>query len=146
MRLLAEISVRRALPGELTTLVECDSDAQLHASRRVELEGWLLAGAVLVAESQARALGFAVLEHTFFGQGFVPLLAVAASARRQGVATRLLAAAESACQTSKLFTSTNESNTAAQALLARAGFVRSGTIENLDAEDREFVYFKPVRL
>ncbi len=55
---------------------------------------------------------------------------------------RLLAAAEDACRTEKLFTSTNASNGAAQRLFASAGFVRSGQIEHLDEGDPELVYVK----
>ena len=41
----------------------------------------------------------------------------------------------------KLFTSTNQSNTPMQALLALLGYVRSGVIDNLDPGDPELVYF-----
>ncbi|WZB72100.1 hypothetical protein WJ968_11125 [Achromobacter xylosoxidans] len=50
-----------------------------------------------------------------------------------------------ACDTAKLFTSTNQSNVAARRLMAKAGFVPSGMIENLDEGDPELVYVKFVR-
>ena len=46
------------------------------------------------------------------------------------------------CQTEKLFTSTNQSNGAAQRLFTSAGFVHSGRIEHLDEGDPELVYVK----
>ena len=63
----------------------------------------------------------------------------------RGVALRLLQAAVTACDTAKLFTSTNQSNVAARRLMAKAGFVPSGMIENLDEGDPELVYVKFVR-
>jgi len=138
------VEIRRALPADVPALVACDAHAQAHIARQEALQAWALAGAILLAESGARVRGFVVLEHGLFGHGFIPLLGVAPDARRQGLALRLLGAAEAACRTAKLFTSSNASNAAARALFERAGFVRSGTIENLDAGDPELVYFKAV--
>ena len=45
--------------------------------------------------------------------------------------------------TTKLFVSTNESNTPMRALLAKHGYVPSGFIENLDEGDLELFFFKP---
>ena len=65
--------------------------------------------------------------------------------RRRGVASALIRAVEAASPTPKLFTSTNRSNTAMQAVCASLGFVPSGVIDNLDDGDPELVYFKRVR-
>lgn len=62
--------------------------------------------------------------------------------QQRGAGLRLLAAAGAACQTPRLFTSTNPSNLAAQKLMLKAGFVRSGQIDNLDEHDPELVYVK----
>lgn len=43
-------------------------------------------------------------------------------------------------KTQKIFTSTNQSNTATQQLLIKAGFIPSGYIENLDDNDPELIY------
>jgi ribosomal protein S18 acetylase RimI-like enzyme len=140
----ADEVVRRAGESELTALIECDPFAQADESRRNALNTWLLQGVVLVAQVQGEVVGLLVLEHGLFGHGFIPLICVKPSARRRRHALRLIRAAEAECRTPRLFTSANASNTQAQALLARAGFARSGTIENLDAGDPELVYFKPV--
>lgn len=136
--------VRAAKPNELEALIEVDTYAQSHSSRVAELERALGTQACLLAELQGKPVGYVVVEHSFFGQGFVPLVCVARSHQRLGIGTTLLSAAEEACRTPKLFTSTNASNQAAQRLFLRAGFVRSGVIENLDAGDPELVYFKAV--
>ena len=56
----------------------------------------------------------------------------------------MLRAIERRCRTPKLFISTNESNAAMRALLAKVGFRPSGVIENLDVGDRELVFFKAI--
>lgn len=96
----------------------------------------------LVAQLGEAIVGFVVLNYSFFGFGFIPLIVVAPPHRRRGIAMRLLSEAELRCSSYKLFTSTNASNEAAQALFVRAGFVRSGAIENLDKDDPEVVFFK----
>ncbi|MGH9724672.1 MAG: GNAT family N-acetyltransferase, partial [Candidatus Acidiferrales bacterium] len=87
----------------------------------------------------------AIAFHTrFFQCAFGSLLVVAAHARRQGVASTLLEAVESQIGGKKLFASTNQSNTTAQALFQRVGFIRSGVIENLDPGDPELIFHKRV--
>jgi ribosomal protein S18 acetylase RimI-like enzyme len=75
-------------------------------------------------------------------QGSIALLMVHPEYHRQGVATALVKECESNCPANKLFTSTNESNTAMRLLLAKLGYARSGQIENLDEGDPELIFVK----
>ena len=99
-------------------------------------------GECIVAAQGDEVLGFAILNYTFFDQGFVPTLVVGAGSRRRGVATALLAELERRCAKPKLYVSTNESNLPAQCLFEKCGFAPSGRIENLDLDDAELLYFK----
>lgn len=136
---------RLAVNADMPTLIECDLYAQAHPERQAWLECATSKGCVITASVDDAMVGFAVLEYTFFSNGFIPLVAVAPIARRSHHGLGLIAAAEQRCKTSKLFISTNRSNQAAQALFLRAGFVPSGQVENLDAPgDLELVYFKAV--
>jgi ribosomal protein S18 acetylase RimI-like enzyme len=139
---VAAHTVQLALVDDLPGIVACDECAPSDPSRFRLLEGWVKRGECFVARRAGSLEGFVVLEHGFFGQGFIPLVCVKRSRRRQGLGLRLLAAAERECHTAKLFTSTNASNVAARSLFERAGFVPSGTIENLDTDDPELLYFK----
>jgi ribosomal protein S18 acetylase RimI-like enzyme len=103
------------------------------------------AGDCWVARVEGGVAGYAVLDRSFFNQGFLSSLGVLPVFRRQGVASTLVRHAESICPAEKLFTSTNRSNVAAQKLFETLGFVRSGWIDNLDEGDPEIVYFKRVR-
>jgi ribosomal protein S18 acetylase RimI-like enzyme len=89
-----------------------------------------------------KAIGYAVLEYSFFENGFISMLYVQQEYRRRGVGEELMHYLEGLCRTPKLFTSTNLSNTAMQSLLAKLGYVLSGVIENLDESDPELIYFK----
>lgn len=142
MPVASDIRGRTATKADLPALVECDAYAQSNEPRRLALGRWCAQGNILLAETKGQVLGFVVLEHSFFGHGFIPLLCVQALARRAGVARFLLAEAEHYCQTNKLFTSANASNEPAHALFDRTGFARSGTIENLEAGDPELVFYK----
>jgi len=134
--------IRPAVDSDFPSLLACDPYAQAHAERQAFLRETTAAGAVLLAERDGGLKGVFVLESGFFGHGFISLVAVAGAARRSGVALALLAAARQRCTTAKLFTSTNASNLAAQALFAQAGFVPSGRVDNLDPGDPELIFFK----
>ena len=138
---VASISVRKAEPPDYLALIGIDQYASSHFDRRASINEALAKGECFTAESDGELRGYVVLNYTFFGFGFIPLIVVAQSHRRRGIGMRLLCEARAQCTSRKLFTSANASNVAAQSLFRRAGFVRSGVIENLDAEDAEIVYF-----
>ena len=70
------------------------------------------------------------------------MLMVDPTYRRMGIGVALMQHLESECKTPKIFTSTNLSNLAMQALLAKLGYERSGIIHNLDPNDPELVYME----
>ena len=138
--------VRTATTGDLLGLVKSDPYAREHPERCGLLAASIDRGECHAAFVGEHAVGYIVFNYSFFGRGFVPLVVVAPSMRRQGVAQLLFAAVMAQCQSESLFTSTNSSNIEAQRLLERLGFKRSGHIENLDDGDTELVYFKPCAL
>jgi len=134
--------MRLAQSADLDAVIAIDPIAERESSRRSFLESSIRRGECWLAVSSGTAVGFVILQYTFYGNGFVPLLVVQASARRRGVGRRLLEHAALICTTPKLFTSTNESNTAMRSLLQRVGFEPSGVIHNLDPGDAELVYVR----
>lgn len=144
MLIVAPVTVRTGEAADHSALIGVDTYASAHPSRAESLREALSRGECLVAEAEGVAIGYAVLNYTFFGFGFVPLIVVAPSRRRLGVGSALLRKARAQCTSRKLFTSANASNEAAQSLFRAAGFTRSGVIENLDADDPELVYFMEV--
>jgi len=136
--------IREGRPSDHAQLLKIDELARSQPERSGRLLDMLREGECLVAEVDGEVRGFVMLNYTFFGFGFIPLIVVGEGNRRAGTGLRLLATAEARCASRKLFTSTNTSNVAAHGLLAQAGFQRSGVIENLDDGDPEIVYFKPV--
>jgi GNAT superfamily N-acetyltransferase len=96
----------------------------------------------VVAFSDDAAVGYAVCDHGFYGRGWIQLLLVAAEHRRRGIGDALLAACEERCRMPAIFVSTNASNAPMRALLARRGYVESGTVEGLDDGDPEVFYRK----
>ena len=136
------IITRAALPGDVDAMLACDAYAQAHASRGDAVRAAVGQGHCQVAVHAGQVAGYVLTRDDFFDYGFVSLVVVSPAHLRRGVGVRLLAAAEAACTTAKLFTSTNQSNLAAQQLFASAGFVRSGQIDHLDEGDPELVYMK----
>ena len=137
-----EIVTRVAGHGDVAAMLACDAYAQTHPERGEAVRAAVGHGRCQVAIRAGRVAGYVLTHGDFFGHDFVSLVVVAPAHQHCGVGLRLLAAAEAACQTGKLFTSTNRSNGAAQRLFARAGFVRSGRIDHLDEGDPELVYVR----
>ncbi len=136
------IEVRPGVEDDVQALCELDHLAREEGQRRSTIQRAVAGGCCLVAEQGGRVVGYGILEYTFYGQGFVALLYVHPSHRRQGVGTALMRHLEATCRTPKLFTSTNLSNLPMQALLARLGYILSGVIHHLDEGDPELVYVK----
>jgi ribosomal protein S18 acetylase RimI-like enzyme len=136
------MQIRPAARDDLDEMVAADGGARGDPGRREFLRSAIADGNALVAVVSDTLAGYAVLDHSFYGNAFLALLVVRADSRRRGFGTALLRAAEARARTPKLFTSTNASNRPMQALLEAAGYERSGVIENLDPGDPELVYVR----
>ncbi len=139
------ISIRTATASDVDELIALDSIGPEDAGRQAHIRAWVVAENAVVAELEGDVVGYAVLEYTFFGQGFVTMLQVGEAHRRKGVARQLLEYAEDVCRTGKLFTSTNESNGPMRSLMDATGYEPSGVVYNLDEGDPEMFFFKQVR-
>ena len=135
------LSIRLAVNSDADELCALDDIAQHSADRLAFIRRSVAAATCFVAQAESIA-GYAVLEYSFYEQGFVSMLVVHADWRRRGVGTALMTYIESICRTDKLFTSTNLSNLPMQSLLARLGYRLSGVIQGLDEGDPELVYLK----
>ena len=133
--------IRSATPADRDKIMAFDHVARKEPARVQFIERGLRSATCLVAERHGEIIAYAVLEYTFYDNGFVSMLYVADGERRQGVGRALMKALASRCKTRKLFTSTNRSNKPMQQLLDRLGYMASGVIHNLDPGDPELVYF-----
>ena len=139
------LEIRKASETDLEAIQALDRLTLGSDKRKTFLKEAVREGECLVACAGTDIAGFIITGRSFYGQWFIELLIVHPDYRRQGIATGLLQRIESACTGEKLFTSTNRSNTVAQAVYEKNGFVKSGFIHNLDEGDPEIVYFKRVR-
>lgn len=133
--------IRLAVETDVDAICSLDAIAQREDRRRIFISRSVAAGNCFAAVEE-KIVGYAVLEHTFYDNGFVSMLYVHPDWRRRGVGATLMKHLESICQTAKIFTSTNLSNLPMQTLLAKLGYTLSGVIHNLDDNDPEVVYVK----
>jgi ribosomal protein S18 acetylase RimI-like enzyme len=141
----ATCTIRLGLPSDFQALRFVDPLIRADRDREQLVRSSLDRGECFVAVDDDEINGYLILNYSLFGHAVIPLLVVAIADRRRGLATALLEEAEVQCVRSKLFVSCNRSNTPAQFLFERCGFVPSGHIENLDDEGEELVYFKALQ-
>jgi len=134
-----------AMLSDVPGIYAVDRMAAEDGSRGQQIRDWVAADQGIVAVVDDLVAGYAALEYTFFGCGFIAMVMVKEGSRRSGVATALITRLEQICKTEKLFTSTNESNRSMQALLKSMSYEASGTVYNLDDGDPELFYFKNLR-
>jgi ribosomal protein S18 acetylase RimI-like enzyme len=139
-----EALTRRATSHDERAVLTVDAKASAgDRERREVLRNAIRAGQCIVYERDAQVLGVLVVKpRHFYGRDFIDLLFVSADARRQGIGRALIRTAVESATTPRVFTSTNKSNTAMQALLRSEGWSPSGELEGLDEGDPELVYYR----
>jgi ribosomal protein S18 acetylase RimI-like enzyme len=135
-------SIRLAVSADIHSILRFDQVAQREERRRAFIAHSVDAGTCWVIVDAQQVAGYAVLNYSFFEQGFISVLYIHPDYRRQGAGLRLMQHLETICQTEKLFTSINLSNLPMQSLLARLSYLLSGVIHHLDEGDPELVYVK----
>ena len=98
-------------------------------------------GRCLVAEGRGVAGYVVTASRHFFGCDFIELLVVRDDDRRRGIGRALLRGAVDRAGTSRVFSSTNESNAPMQSLFTAEGWTLSGRLDGLDEGDPEVIYF-----
>ena len=136
------VIIERATSQDFEHICALDETVYKGPSRRGLIGPAIAESRCSVARADGIVRGYVVTSHNFFGHAIVDLLVVHPDYRRRGLASTLMRSAELDTHGEKLFTSTNQSNIAAQRLFERLGFTRSGVIENLDEGDPELIYFK----
>lgn len=139
------MEIRPATLADASAIKAFDEIARSQASRAAFIERSIQSNECLVAVVDSRVVAYAVLNYRFYDHGFVDMLYVHKDFRRRGIGAELVRHMEERCRTVKLFTSTNQSNTPMQLLLAKLGYQRSGIVENLDEGDPELIFIKRVR-
>ena len=138
-----DIAIRPAFPSGTPSLLLLDTARPRLPERQRFIENAVSTNTCFVAIMERIIVGYAVLEYTFYGYGFISMVMVSSDHRRQGVGQALLGYVEKACTTPKIFTSTNSSNLAMRCLLSKLGYTFCGLIRELDPDDAEWVYMKP---
>ncbi|MGP1677253.1 MAG: GNAT family N-acetyltransferase [Burkholderiales bacterium] len=137
-------AIRTAELADFAGIRFIDPLMRAHPDRAQLIDSSVRNGECMVAFADADILGFAVLNYSFYNQGFIPLLVVAMGNRRSGIGTRLLSEAERRCTKPKLYVCAGRSNLPAHWLFEKRGFVPSDLVANLDLYDDELVLFKSV--
>jgi len=131
------VVVRPAADADIQQIVRVDSPLEIKLSRRVSVQNAVGQGECFVALDDRILVGYGIMNHGFFGCGFVSLVYVDPAHRRRGVGSRLFDEFESRCRSSRIFTSTNPSNLPMHRFLASRCYTLSGVVQDIDEGDPE---------
>ena len=131
--------LRAAQTQDVTAIVAIDPR---HLGSPEQIQALVQEHASLVAAERGHIVGFLALKPGhFYQRDFIDLLFVAPGWRRHGIGRALMRAALQNATTSRVFVSTNESNTPMRNLLHSEGWTPSGILTGLDEGDPEHVFF-----
>lgn len=136
------MKIRIATLLDLKEIMFIEEEVIKSKSREEDIRKSIIQNRCVVGCIDESICGFLIFHQHFFGQFFVELVIVSPRKRRRGVAKCLLRYIEENCQTSKIFSSTNQSNLSMQEVFKTLGYVESGIIHNLDVEDPEIIYVR----
>jgi GNAT superfamily N-acetyltransferase len=134
--------VRRGRAADAAALERRDTVVPTDLGRAESIDRWLREDVVFVAEVNGLTVGYGVFNHAFFRRGNVDMLMLHPDHRGRRIGERLLEALEEACDTEKLFITTNVSNHRMQRLLLRRGYAACGFVDELDLGDPELIFVK----
>ena len=138
------VHVEEAVEADLNALCAIDRLVIGSSEPRSFLSSAIAARRCYKAVLGGEAVGFMVVEKGLYGHAFISFMIVHPGHRRAGIASALIDYAESIAPTDKLFTSTSTGNIEMQRLCEALGFVRSSSIDNLEGDDSEIVFYKTV--
>lgn len=138
------VKVEEAVEADLNALLALDRLVIGSSERRSFISSAIASRKCYKAVLNGEVVGFMVLERGLYGHAFISFMITHPGHRREGIGSALIEYAESIAPTDKLFTSTNTGNIEMQKLCESLGFVRSSSIDSLDSEDAEIVYYKPI--
>jgi len=134
--------LRAAQAGDVGAIVAMDPSS---LGSPGEIQALVREGASLVAVERGQVVGFLALRPGhFYQRDFIDLLFVAPGWRQRGLGRTLMRAALRHATTSRVFVSTNESNTPMRHLLHSEGWTPSGILTGLDEGDPEHVFFHDI--
>ncbi len=142
---MRDTRIEHATDGDRAAVCTLDPQFVGDAGRMAMIDHTVSAGTCWIARVRGDIAGFIIFAPVFFGQPFIELLYVVPEYRRRGVASALVRHCEAICPASKMFTSTNTSNTPMQRLLKADGYTCCGYVEGLDEGDPELLYSKRLR-
>jgi len=139
------MEIRQAQADDVDAICTVDHIAAVEEERRQFIHRSVHDGLTFVALINGEIVGYSVLEHSFFGRGFIAMLMVRPDHRRRSLGSALVRHVEGLCKSDRIFTSTNKSNLAMRALLENLRYTRSGVVDDLDPGDPELIFSRQLR-
>ena len=143
---MATISLRKATLEDKALVVGfdygLDKVEHIALNREEKITKAILDKECFIILTDDRAVGFVLFDYRFFDQGWIELIIIQETFRGKGIGGQAINLICKQSKASKVFTSTNSSNTQMQRALTKVGFSFAGKINGLDDGDPELFYYK----
>lgn len=134
------ITVRNAIEPDIEFIKNIDHLMSSECEREVAIKNAINNNSAYVVCYDETVAGYGIIHHHFFGHPFIEMVYISEDCRGNGYGPILMNAMLSNINSSKVFTSTNQSNEHMQHVLKRDGWIKSGYIDHLDEGDPEIIY------
>jgi RimJ/RimL family protein N-acetyltransferase len=143
------VKIRQAGINDKATAVDLDyrldKDEHIKLQREEKITKAISDGEGFVISADDKDVGFMIFDYRFFNQGWIELIIIDEKFRGKGIATKVFDLICEQCQSDKVFTSTNRSNSQMQRALKKAEFTFAGELKGLDEGDPELFYYKKAK-
>ena len=143
---MERINLRKAANRDKAFAIQLDyrlePDEHVSLNREEKIAKAILDDECYIILADDREVGFIIFDYRFFDQGWIELIIVEENSRGKGIGGQAMNYICELSKTSKVFTSTNRSNTQMQRALSKIGFTFAGEIYGLDEGDPELFYYK----
>ncbi|MED1862225.1 GNAT family N-acetyltransferase [Fictibacillus nanhaiensis] len=136
------MEIHNAKKHDLYKIIELDKKMIGSDHRKEEINQAIKEERCFIMYQEEKIAAFLIYHTHFFDCCFISLIMVDPEHQRKGLASSLLTHMTEVSPTTKLFSSTNESNESMKKVFLKNQFKKSGFVDNLDEGDPEIIYFK----
>lgn len=143
---MEEIRLRKAIIEDKSVAVKLDYQLnkieQTELKREEKITKAISNDVCFLILATVQEVGFVIFDYRFFDQEWIELIVIKEEYKGKGISVKMFDLISQKCNTDKIFTATNRSNTRKQRGLAKSDFSFAGELNGFDDGDPERFYYR----